>query len=272
MEELSNEAYRSRPEISYSDLTWIKKSPWHFKNRDKLRRETQAMRLGTLLHLAVLEPERFKNSWAMEPGAMPDGIEINRRVKAHREHLAGWKQTNEGKIFIRQEEMDTLTAMLTSIAGSAECQSLLTGGRSEVGGFGEILGLKMKARVDYFIPNHPVYGRVVVDLKKTQDASPYGWSRSIYNYLYHVQSYIYKTIFKADNFIWICVEESDFAPPPAIYRCADVTMDKGQELTEALINKLLICQDSKHFHGYTLGVEDAYLPSWSVAKSEEGEI
>lgn len=269
---MTNEQYRAHEAVSYSDLIWMEKSPWHFINRNSLRKETPAMRLGTLLHLAVLETNKFKNSWAMEPTEMPDGTEINRRVKAHREYLAGWKQTNEGKIFVRQEEMDMLTNMVNVIQVDPNSVSLLSKGAAEVPVFGEIAGVKMKARCDYIIDNHPIYGRVVVDLKKTQDASEFGFSRSIYNYRYHCQAWLYKTLFNADHFMWIAIEETQNVPPPAIYRCHESVLDQGENLTMNLLNKLKACREQKRYHGYTDGVKDAFLPSWSAAKEKDGEL
>lgn len=268
---MDEQTYREHPTLSYSDLVWLDKSPQHFFNRDKLAKETEAMRLGTLLHLGVLEPERFKNSYAIEPEYYEDGTPINRRVKAHREFLDGWRQVNKDKITIRPEELDSIIGMLTSIGMHKYACQLFTGGNAEVTGFGEYDGVPIKGKADYIIPNHARYGRVGIDLKKTQDASRKGFSRSIWNYRYQLQAAIYCKIFKLDNFIWVAVEDTknpNFAPI-GIYRAHETVIEKGEEKLKFLINLYKHCEKNKEWYGYTNGVEDGFLPSWVA--SEEGD-
>lgn len=259
--------YRQRPELSYSDLLWLNKSPLHFKNRHLLQKETEAMRKGTLLHMGVLEPEKFKNSYAIEPEEI-DGQPINRRIKAHREFLDHWRQTSEGKIFIRQSDMDSLINMFNAIAMHKYAKQFLTGGTPEVEAYGEWDGVKLKGKCDYLV-DLPGFGRTVVDLKKTQDASFKGFERSIYNYSYHLQAKIYTHLFKADSFFFIAVEDNGTPICPiGIYRASDVLIEKGEQMLSRLIKKYQQCEQTGEYHGYTDHFADISLPAWSVAQEE----
>jgi hypothetical protein len=262
--------YRQRPELSYSDLVWLNKSPIHFLNRDKLRKETEAMRKGTLLHMGVLEPEKFKNSYAIEPHCMPDGTEINRRVKAHREYLEGWKQTMEGRIFLRQEDMDSLICMLNALATHKYARRYFTGGEAEKEAFGEYEGVKIKGKCDY-ITKIPGLGLVISDLKKTQDASPKGFERSIYNYSYQLQAYMYHRLFKADSFFFVAIEDTgiDGFAPIGIYRASDVLLEKGEQMFKKLIEKYKQCEEMKVWPGYTEDFAEISLPAWAIGSNDE---
>ena len=165
----TEEEYRAYPALSYSDLVWLDKSPRHFLLREKLQKETEAMRLGTLLHLGVLEPTRFKNAYCVEPENMPDGTEINKRSSKHREFLAEWRLNNADKIQVSPDQLDSLITMLTEIGKPEnDVAQFFTGGMAEVMAKGVYDGVPLKGRCDYFIPNHPRFGRVVAARRKVR--------------------------------------------------------------------------------------------------------
>jgi hypothetical protein len=62
---ISNEQYHADPAVSASHLHAIARSPYHYWSRylDPNRKPvepTAAMRLGSLVHCAVLEPDELK--------------------------------------------------------------------------------------------------------------------------------------------------------------------------------------------------------------------
>lgn len=260
---MNDKEYRANQALSYSDLVWLEKSPLHFKNRDKLRKETEAMRLGTLLHLGVFEPERFKNAYCIEPEEI-DGQPINRRVRAHRDFLAEFRKQNEGKIFIRPEDMDTLTTMFNALATHKYARQYLTGGKAEVPAFGEYQGVPIKGKCDYIV-DIPGLGVTVVDLKKTQDASPKGFERSIFNYKYYLQAAMYVRLFRADTFVFIAVEDNELAPI-GIYRASDVLLEKGEQTLDRLISFYKKLEQTNNWHGYTENFQDISLPNWAISE------
>lgn len=265
---INEKDYRAHSALSYSDLVHLEDSPLHFINRDKLRKETEAMRKGTLLHMGLLEPTKFKNSFAIEPEEI-DGQPINRRVKAHREFIEQWKKENEGRVFVRREEMDSLTGMLCALGAHKHAKKYFTGGQAEVAEFGEWCGVPIKGRCDY-LTEIPGLGRTVVDLKKTQDASPKGFERSIYNYRYYLQAFIYKYLFKADTFVFVAVEDTgmnDFAPI-GIYRASDALLEKGEELLSKLITIYKEAKQTNNWRGYTDDFEDISLPAWVIGGTD----
>ena len=65
--------YFNRPEISNSDLNLFKKSPLRFllKKQGKLENiTTKSMELGSLVHMAILEPEKIAVADVEKPSGM----------------------------------------------------------------------------------------------------------------------------------------------------------------------------------------------------------
>ncbi len=269
---MPREEYVKVEGLSQSDLSQMLKSPKHFKWRDRLWRDTEATRFGTALHTAVLEPQTFKDRYVIEPEAMPDGQEINRRVKAHRDYLTNWSKTQieQGKRCVKPSEFDSIVGMLTSAAEHPTVSELMSkslGGVYECVATGEMCGMKIKGQAD-FVVKHPYLGKVVVDVKTTQDASPAAFSRAIVNFRYDLQAGFYTHLFGADEFIFIVIEKNApysigcYKADPSIIAC-------GQELAERALNRVKECEANDSWPSYTAELGNILLPSWFVGRDQE---
>jgi hypothetical protein len=85
---LRADLYHARPELGSTALREILRSPLHYyvayeapEGERVVRTETTALRVGTLVHAAALEPER----WASDFVCAPD---VNRSTKAGKEAWA----------------------------------------------------------------------------------------------------------------------------------------------------------------------------------------
>ncbi len=260
-------------DVTKSRLVHMKKSPLHYIKQDELDREpSEEMELGTLLHTAILEPASLIGSYVVEPENVTiKGVttEINRRVKAHREYLADFRKSNEGKIVIRPSHLDVLTGMIKAASEHRDLRKLMAmPGESEIAATWEHMGFKWKGRADRII-DHPVLGRTVIELKKTFDASPSGFSRQIYNLGYDVGIAAYMRGFEAKSYIFVCVESK--APfPIGIYRADDSMVERAHAYTDKLLGRLRKCINEDHFPGYTSdGEENLLFPGWVAALDNE---
>ncbi len=255
--------------ISQSDLSFMLKSPRHYQWRDKLKRESEAMNFGTALHAAILEPQRFKTQYLVEPEFYSDGKPINRRYEAHRKFLKDFRAeaATEGKRVVKPEELDSFIGMLTACASNPMVCELLHGGEQECVAQAKWNGMLIKGQADHF-GEHPQLGRIVVDVKTTQDASPGAFSRAIHNYHYDLQSGVYSKLFSADAFIFIAIEKQ--APySVGVYRADDSIIGRGQEQAEQLINRIKECEATDVWPSYTAGLDNIMLPAWVSAQKEE---
>ncbi len=86
-DELSNEQYHAMEGISGSGLAAIhNKSVSHYLAEKDVGEPTDAMRLGTIIHTAILEPEVFKKEYAcgIDEGTIPENaLRTTNDIKAH---------------------------------------------------------------------------------------------------------------------------------------------------------------------------------------------
>jgi len=115
---------------------------------------TPAMIWGSIVHLAVLEPER-----------MADEIETwseSKRTKAYKE----FKEANAGKYIISDKERDDLDAMTEAVHAHPEAAMILADTQKEVSILWENNAGKCKARID------ALDGSMICDLKTTSAIHP----------------------------------------------------------------------------------------------------
>lgn len=264
-------AYEAIDGLTQSELSYLLKSPLHFEKRRELGRETDAMRLGTAIHAAILEPELFKDKLVVEPEHF-NGEEINRRVKKHRDYLADWRQESEnlGKIILKNSEYDILIGILAQASRTPTLKELLRGGTPEVAATWEQHGVPCKGRADYCV-QHPTLGKCIVDIKTTQDGSASAFSRSIYNYAYDLQAAWYLNGFGADEFIFVVCEKTP-PYPIAVYRADPSLLGRGAECADRLLKRMIECKSTGSWPGYTQDISTILLPSWVAAQENSGEI
>lgn len=181
----TNDAYHNGPGISKSHLDKIAgKSPmhyWHhYINPDRERAEpTPALVLGQAIHSIILEPDTFKDAYAINPG-------IDRRSNAGKAEFAQFVAESAGKTIITDDQAQACYQIRDAVHRHPLARGLLSGGKPEQSFYAvdPETGELIKCRVDY-LPNN---GSMIVDVKSTDDASPTGFAKSCANFRYHVQT------------------------------------------------------------------------------------
>ena len=201
----TNEEYHSYTEyIGSSGLKMIhKKSVYHYLT-SKLFEPTDAMRLGTAVHTALLEPDNFDDEVVVLP-------ELNLRTKAGREErdkIMGNLQ--KGQVAIKQSDLETIQAIKRNFDNDRLANALINDSVIEASHYGEIQGIKIRCRPDAYLPDKGI----ISDIKTCADNSPKAFKSSVYNLGYHIQAVFYcealKKItgkeFNPLNFRFIAVE------------------------------------------------------------------
>lgn len=298
--QMNQDQYDQVVGLTQSELSYLLKSPLHFQQRETLWRESDAMRLGTAIHAAILEPGTFKDRLALEPetvaavldskdrvvrasnvgpgelvhvgpGERVEVQQINRRIAAHRKCLEAWADAckAQGRVIVKQSEYDVLTGILAQVGNTPELNTLLRGGTPEAVATWQVGTRQCKGKADYIV-QHPTFGKCIVDIKTTQDGSPSAFSRSCFNYAYDLQAGWYADGFGADSVIFVVCEKS--APyTVAIYRADDSFVDRGRSLYRRLLERLSQCEQANRWPGYTDGVGTLLLPAWVSAQDDSGE-
>lgn len=257
---MPNEDYHAYEAISKSGLDLVDKSPLHYlagvKPKDKRHLE-----IGTALHTAVLEPERFRSEYMILKGVTKrTASEYKEAVKAKGSERV-LTETEGGNIVSTQE----------AIRNDAELNDELEAcDLFEVSAFVEVEGVLWKCRFDALNSKE----LIAIDLKTTQCSEREDFAKSVYNYRYHVQASFYSAIFrqitgqKLKAFRFLAVENE---PPhcPMMYTLDDEAMQIGGVETERNLAEYYLADDTSNWVGYEQTNEPLALPHWAIAQHEQ---
>jgi len=257
--------YLSGPEwcdmLNGSSLKHLRRSAAHYlASKENPTKPTAAMTLGTLIHSAVLEPDKF----AAETIVMPEGID--RRTKAGKEAAAEFEARAEGKTILTVDQDAICTGIINSLfSGRHEtARKLLEGGKPEVSFAWEdaMTGQMSKCRVDWLRSDN-----IMVELKSTEDASHKAFMRQCANLDYDLSAAWYRGGVKAVtgekmDYVFVVVETS--APfEVAVYMPDDAFFENGKaKIRQALETYMKACE-SGIFAGYADEVTELELPPWA---------
>jgi exodeoxyribonuclease VIII len=228
----------------------------------ELKREpSKAMLLGTMAHLAVLEPQKLDTAFVERP----EGIDL--RTKLGKE----WKESVGTMPVLDQDEARAVRGIRDSIAANKAARELLAETQSEVAMFAEHrTGLWIKGRVDALKVVDDMEC-VIVDVKTTSAGADYNtFSRQAASLNYHVSAAWYCHLCGLNGlpparFYWIAVETS--APyAVAVYEIAPDALELGASLMSDALGLIAECEDAGVWPGYASEVQCLNLPAWVYGK------
>lgn len=249
---MTNQEYHSKKEyLSKSALDQIHKSPAHFKAYMEGEKQppTPAMIFGTLVHSLVFN----QNDFAVIP-------QCDRRTTEGKAIYAKFLEESVGKVHVTADQYSEACKIRDAVYNHPAAAALLKKGNPEVSIFGELNGLPCRCRVDW--QSERGY---LVDLKTTNSASPEEFSKSVWNYRYHVQAAFYLDMTKAEKFFFIAVEKE------APYNVECYELDNEAILTgraEYLADMELYkkCKASGNWYAYNedKDISIISLPKWAT--------
>jgi len=172
-DDMSDEVYHtqhSREEHFYSSsqLKTMLEDPIKFRDQ-YIRNEKSptpqglqdAFDVGTLVHTAILEPEKLKGSYVVYTGAKRAGQE-----------WTDFKEANKGKMIINKTMKASAENAVKATNKSIIAKALFKDGQAEQSFFVNFMGIKVKVRTDWLKRDYIVDGMnhdlsAIVDLKTT---------------------------------------------------------------------------------------------------------
>lgn len=250
---MNNADYHADPAISASHLHAVAQSPYHYwaryldPNRQPVE-PTAAMRLGSLVHCAVLEPDELAKRYSR---CAP------RNTKAGKEQAADLAAC--GIEAVTDSDWALAVAMSCAVRQHPAAAALLAHGKAEQSFWWDdaATDLRCKCRPDW------LNGDTVVDVKTTTDASPRGFAKSIATFRYHVQASHYLAGLGAERFLFIAVEKT-YPHPVAVYELDADALDVGNELRQHEMRVIADCRAIGEWPGYSADVETLSLPRWAL--------
>ena len=192
--------------LSKSSLTQFLRSPFHYwsvfiRENPPARKETEAFRIGSLIHCAVLEPDRFHKAYRL-------GDFKDKRSKAWKEFSAQCEE--DGVLPMTQKDNDLAENMRDSVHSHHYARAILEKGDAEISAISndEKTGVQLRSRFDFL----PAAGSIIADFKTCQSASPSDFRSSCYKYSYDLQAvfYIQNALLcglEISEFVFIAVEK-----------------------------------------------------------------
>lgn len=263
--DISNEQYHASEGISRSKLMLLDKSPYHFwyetmSGLAPKQEATPAMNIGSAFHTMLLEPAKFQLEFAIAP-------KVDRRTKQGKEEWDLFSQVSEGKIILSDDQFAKIGKMVELVSKHEIVTTLLDEAVFEQSIYwtDKETGLQFKTRPDIWS------SKMVVDLKTTNNANLYSFSRSALEYGYYLQAGMAfeacKALGKPFEMFVILACEKEEPHVPAVYIMKDDALKFGIEQFNTYKRKLKDCLDSNKWEGYL--VQELGVPKYATIDLEE---
>lgn len=262
---LEAEQYHAADGVSRSMLEYLTppRTPAHFKAKwiDKLipDEESPALRIGSVTHRCVLEPETMDGSFHIRP----DGLSF-----ATKEGRI-WRDLHDDKPILTTQDHVQIRGMRDSVWAHPMASRILKASEFERSAFAEDDGLLLKARFDAL----PKSSNIIADLKTCDDASEEACCKSVSKYAYYRQAAFYLRVanllgLKREAFVFIFVEKT----PPylvAVRQLDDMVLEAGRMMINRDLQLLRNCRERDQWPGYGNDVLGVALPDYEMRRIEQ---
>lgn len=244
--------YLDIPYLSSSALKELRKTPAHCRDYIDNKRETKPVfALGTAIHLALLEPEKYKEKILVKELAWntSDG-------KLEKADFEARQAEDNSLIVVNRKDYDGTEEIVNKIkAGSHEASlafDSITDVELTIIWKDQETGIMCKCRIDAYCKSI----RQSLDIKSCGSAAEWSFKNDMFKHAYYIQQSFYqrglRTTDLGEDFCFLPVEKD----PPYLsttYEIGDVTMRAADILTESLIQKYASCLEKDSWEGYPSG-------------------
>lgn len=295
---MSDRDYRTAPGVRASQLkaAWQRSAAHAYAERAT----TDAMREGTAIHAAILEPDVYSATYAVRPDAPAGLVATIDDAKAVLGTVAGaskwraddwfgaceaagiptarqWRAEVDAALIGRELLTAADDARYRAIAHAVRHEhpttaGLFAEGLAETPYYAAIDGIAAKCLADWICT---VDGRpsAIVDVKTTRDASPSGFARECATRGYHLQAAWYVDVVHAATgldlpFVFVAVEAVGVAPVDgiAVYLADHDTINAGRGAYRRTLAILRAADESGRL-GYPTATALLRLPRWALTET-----
>jgi len=279
IENLDSEKYHAdRGSLSSTGLkVLLAQTPAHFKSNwtrgEDVGKEKDHLRYGSLAHLALLEPEKFRSSFVLEPvfeGFTKDGKLSTQSKEAKDKKKTWYASLPQGSLVVTAEDYAAITGSISSILAHEKASKVIQGAKTEISGFFRhpATGIKCRIRPDIL----HIDKRVLVDFKTTRCAARGFFAKQIFDMMYHVSLAFYclgieQITGQRPNITAILAVEKEPPYACALYTMQQSTLDTAMAWVEHGMATLKTCLETNTWPSYQAGVaEDIDIPTYGHTK------
>ena len=263
--------YHAPERLGHSDLLKLHKSPLTYlhSKENPLDSELKPLVIGSAVHAAALEPDKFDRDFDVMPPAI-DGKgprtahykEQMEEEKAKRPHLR-WLSLSDYELVMRLAESALSHPVLRNFLAKPH--------QVEGTAFFTTWNVKCKCRPDLvtFLGGRNVD---VLDLKTCKDASPEGFGKAAAQWGYDVQEVFYRKGLEANDlkvrkFVFLAVEKTE----PFSSGCYELHADDlgtARSIVRESCGIWRDCHDRDYWPGYGEKINVLRLPNWRAPKDK----
>ena len=212
--------------LSYSSLKYALGDMrlWEMYMRGQLKKESEALRFGSLYDLLLFEPEKFQDVYytlddtsivASIGGANPRSTKRYKEWKAEAAQVA----ENADKILASEEDVKKAHQMIQRLDDCGLYDKRFKGGKFQVEFNVDLDGVPLKGFLDC------LQDGFIVDSKSSRSIDKFRYD--VNSWSYDIQAYIYTKVFNIKDFYWV-VQEKAYPFYPADVKCTDETLFRGE--------------------------------------------
>lgn len=223
--------------LSYSSLKQFLESPKHFKEFIISDKTTEAMEQGKRFHMAVLEPDKFKNKYF----TIDDSEKLTeiggskpRGTTKYKEWVQEQKEMNPEKELLNIDEYNIYIAMKKAVESNSVTKPIMES-LTEREKFHQIEyeGFKINMKIDGI-------GKCIIDLKKVKDAKYKRIKWDIRDKQYHMQGGLYRYSVGISEYKLIFVDNGCNI---TLVNLTEATLDDGFNQFELAIDRFIECAE-----------------------------
>lgn len=279
-ESMTDEMYHSdRRAVNSSSLKRMIKSPRAFYYTFFLGKDeepTEAMKFGTLAHMALLQGSKFQEQYVVMPeiiGYTKAGLPTTsaNALDVQEKKRAWLADQPPGAIITTAEDRDRLFAMIDSVLSHEQASKLLSKGKPEIAGYWRDpeTGILLRIKPDFL----PFDVSVALDVKTTQDCVWDEFRRSVESLRYDFQTMMYDegifqiTGIRPEHRVWLTIESK--APyEVACYEVPPQYEATGRYEFRAQLRRLKECAMRNEWPQRQVEIEYGEMSPWFFKKYE----
>jgi len=275
--EMPDDEYHALEAASNSGLRHIRRSPAHYRwAKDNPNDPTPAMRDGTAIHMAILEPERFLRTYVAAPDNAPPRpskrqLEAKNPSEATIQAIQYWDMFDKqygGANVISREKLEQYQNAAQSVRSHRAIAGLLSHGASEQSIFARDPQTKVwcKCRPDWLTTKGGY--NVMLELKTTADAQDWAFQRTAYTLRYFEAAAFYMDVMEwsgvgRPDLYLIAVLEKD--PPYAVrlFEIPEQDILIARDSYRVDLNRYAQCLEADIWPGYDQEISQLTHPAWA---------
>jgi exodeoxyribonuclease VIII len=217
------------------------------------------MRMGTLVHTAILEPDTLGDRTVVAPV-------VDRRTNAGKAAWAEFEASIGDRELITADEIEKLKGITEAAwahPATGKALSMIRDVEASIFWTDPATGVDCRCRPDAILSNG-----TILDVKTTKDARPSEFARSIANFRYHVQAAFYSDGYTAAfgepprAFVFLAIETE---PPflTALYVLDPKAIIRGRAEYERDLETYRVCRNTGEWPGLADQPLVIDLPKWA---------